>query len=116
MSLNRYWTRDVVVAAVVSGLLISASAVNLVAFSMTEVAGFVTGGVCVWLVVRENVWNWPVRIANSAIYFVVFAVGIRSLLAMMALRVSRFVLRRLTSARAEPSSARRASRSRTAPS
>jgi len=39
---------------------------------MTEVLGFATGGVCVWLVVREHMWNWPVGLANNAFFFVLF--------------------------------------------
>jgi len=42
-------------------------------FSMTEALGFVTGALCVYLVVRENVWNFPVGIANSAFFLVLFA-------------------------------------------
>lgn len=38
----------------------------------TEIFGFVTGAVCVWLAVKENVWNWPIGILSSAIYLVVF--------------------------------------------
>ena len=38
----------------------------------TEVLGFVTGAVSVWLAVRENVWNWPVGIINSATFLVLF--------------------------------------------
>jgi nicotinamide mononucleotide transporter len=38
----------------------------------TEVLGFITGGVCVWLVVREQVWNWPVGLANNIFFFVLF--------------------------------------------
>lgn len=30
----------------------------------TEIAGFVTGAICVWLVVIRNIWNFPVGIAN----------------------------------------------------
>ena len=37
-----------------------------------EVLGFATGGACVWLVVREHVWNWPVGIASNALLFAVF--------------------------------------------
>jgi nicotinamide mononucleotide transporter len=39
---------------------------------ITEVLGFITGAAAVWLTVKENVWNWPVGIANSAFYVVVF--------------------------------------------
>jgi nicotinamide mononucleotide transporter len=34
------------------------------ATSLGEILGFVTGAACVWLVVRRNVWNFPVGIAN----------------------------------------------------
>ncbi|HPE48566.1 MAG TPA: nicotinamide riboside transporter PnuC [Hyphomonas sp.] len=38
----------------------------------TEIAGFVTGAVCVWLVVIRNIWNFPVGIANYVFFFVLF--------------------------------------------
>lgn len=37
-----------------------------------EVAGFLTGALCVLLVVRQNIVNFPVGIANCVFYFVVF--------------------------------------------
>lgn len=37
-----------------------------------EAASFVTGAACVWLTVRENVWNFPIGLVNSAIFAVVF--------------------------------------------
>jgi nicotinamide mononucleotide transporter len=40
--------------------------------SWTEIAGFVTGAVSVWLYVRQNVWAWPVGIANSACWLALF--------------------------------------------
>ena len=40
---------------------------------VTEALGFVTGALCVYLVVLENVWNFPVGIANSAFFLVLFA-------------------------------------------
>jgi nicotinamide mononucleotide transporter len=46
---------------------------GLTPFSMTEALGFVTGALCVYLVVLENVWNFPVGIANSAFFLVLFA-------------------------------------------
>jgi len=40
--------------------------------SWGDMAGFVTGVVCVWLTARANIWNFPVGIANSAILGLVF--------------------------------------------
>ena len=41
-------------------------------YSLTETLGFVTGASCVYLVVREHVWNFPIGVASAAIYLVVF--------------------------------------------
>ena len=58
--------------------------------SWTEVLGFATGALCVWLIVRENVWNWPAGLANNVLFFVLF---FRSrLYAGMALQVVFFAL------------------------
>lgn len=40
--------------------------------STVEVIGFVSGALCVWLVARQNAWNWPVGIANNVTFFVLF--------------------------------------------
>lgn len=45
--------------------------------SLVEVLGFVSGALCVWLVARQNVWNWPIGIANNVTFFILFlAAGI----------------------------------------
>lgn len=41
--------------------------------SWAEVVGFVTGAFCVWLVARNNIWNWPVGILNNLAFLVLFA-------------------------------------------
>jgi nicotinamide mononucleotide transporter len=38
----------------------------------TELLGSITGAVCVWLLVKENIWNWPVGIANNIFYIYIF--------------------------------------------
>ncbi|WP_235925953.1 nicotinamide riboside transporter PnuC [Actinokineospora pegani] len=40
--------------------------------SWMEVVGFVTGALCVWLVARQNVWNWPIGIVNNLAFFALF--------------------------------------------
>ena len=37
-----------------------------------EIFGAVTGFLCVWLVARQNLWNWPLGITNNLLYLVVF--------------------------------------------
>jgi nicotinamide mononucleotide transporter len=37
-----------------------------------EMLGFITGALCVWLLARQNIWNWPIGIANNIFYIVVF--------------------------------------------
>jgi nicotinamide mononucleotide transporter len=37
--------------------------------------GFISGVICVYLVVKENDWNWSIGIINSAILFFVFLKG-----------------------------------------
>ena len=40
--------------------------------SATEILGFLTGVINVGLLVRQNLWNWPVGISNNLIYLAVF--------------------------------------------
>ncbi|GGK66468.1 putative nicotinamide mononucleotide transporter [Sphaerisporangium melleum] len=40
-----------------------------------ELLGFVTGAVTVWLVVRQNIWNWPLGIANVVLLGLIFVEG-----------------------------------------
>lgn len=37
-----------------------------------ETFAFVSGAICVWLVVRENIWNFPVGLVNVSLYAYVF--------------------------------------------
>jgi len=41
--------------------------------SGTELLGFITGVLNVYLVTRENIWSWPLGVLNALFYIVVFA-------------------------------------------
>lgn len=56
-------------------LLQPAFHVGSVPTSHAELLGFVTGAVTVWLVVRQNIWNWPIGIANVSLLGLVFLDG-----------------------------------------
>lgn len=43
-----------------------------VPIDFTEACGFVTGAVCVWLVTRESIWNWPIGLANNLFFALLF--------------------------------------------
>jgi nicotinamide mononucleotide transporter len=40
--------------------------------SLIEILGFLTGAVNVWLLARQNIWNWPMGLANNTLYVAVF--------------------------------------------
>ncbi|MBV9864560.1 MAG: nicotinamide mononucleotide transporter [Abitibacteriaceae bacterium] len=81
---------DVLVGSAVSLVLIIGSWCHWLPLGLTEVFGFVTGGICVWLTVKENVWNWPLGIAND-IFFVFLFLSSR-LYADMTLQVVYIIL------------------------
>ncbi|KAF0178497.1 MAG: nicotinamide mononucleotide transporter [Limisphaerales bacterium] len=58
-----------------STITLAASLLGWWSIALTEALGFATGGVCVWLVVREHVWNWPVGLANNVFFFILFLQG-----------------------------------------
>jgi nicotinamide mononucleotide transporter len=63
---------EVIVMAAVSALSAAATWLKWWPIPAIEVLGFVTGGICVWLVVREHVWNWPIGIANNVVFLLMF--------------------------------------------
>src|SRR5262249_50289724 len=66
---------EVGVMLVCSLFVLLASYGNWWSIGVTEAWGFVTGGICVWLVVREHVWNWPIGLANNLFFLVLFFHG-----------------------------------------
>lgn len=60
------------VLAVPSALLLLASWFKWAPIDLTEACGFVTGAVCVWLVTRGNIWNWPVGLLNNLFFTFLF--------------------------------------------
>jgi nicotinamide mononucleotide transporter len=59
-------------ATAIGVALILASWRHLIPYSLTETLGFVTGAACVYLVVKENIWNFPVGIANDLFFLILF--------------------------------------------
>jgi nicotinamide mononucleotide transporter len=69
-----FWKRpDFLVGFTLGLALLAASWRGLLPFNLTETLGFVTGAACVYLTVIENIWNFPLGIANSAFFLVLFA-------------------------------------------
>lgn len=65
-------TFDYLLIIVIGAGLIVSSWLHLVPYDLTETLGFVTGAACVYLVVREDVWNFPVGIANDIFFLFLF--------------------------------------------
>lgn len=82
-----HWYEWAVLAAA-SGLLIWFASMDWL--KGDEVFGFLTGGACVWLVVRQHILNWPVGLVNNIVFFVLFLNA--RLYADMGLQVVFFVL------------------------
>ena len=66
---------ELVAMLIISTLVLAASYRGWWAISVEEAWGFATGGICVWLVVREHLWNWPVGLANNIVFFILFLRG-----------------------------------------
>ena len=60
------------ILAIISVLLLAASIEKWISIGLTEVLGFISGAVCVLLVVEQNIWNFPVGIANNVFFIFLF--------------------------------------------
>jgi len=63
---------EVAVGLLLGITLLQASWFGWIAYPFGETLGFVTGAWCVYLVVREHIWNFPITILSSSVYLVVF--------------------------------------------
>ncbi|MFN8514049.1 MAG: nicotinamide riboside transporter PnuC [Chloroflexia bacterium] len=63
---------EVASAIALSAALVAGTLLGWLPLDMTEVFGFVTGGVCVWLTVRQQILNWPIGLASNVFYIVLF--------------------------------------------
>jgi nicotinamide mononucleotide transporter len=63
---------DYLLIIAISSVSIVASQLRLIPYELTETLGFVTGAACVYLVIREDVVNFPVGIANDVFFLVLF--------------------------------------------
>lgn len=52
--------------------LLSAAWFKWAPIDFTEACGFVTGAVCVWLVTKGNIWNWPIGLLNNLFFAFLF--------------------------------------------
>src|SRR5215204_2408700 len=55
-----------------SAALVVGTVAGWLPLELTEVFGFVTGGVCVWLTVRQQIWSWPIGLASNAFFIGLF--------------------------------------------
>jgi nicotinamide riboside transporter PnuC len=69
---SRTEVRVYALAVAASAALLIAAYAHRTPFSSQEAWGFVTGGWCVWLQVKENIWAWPISLVNNAVFFFLF--------------------------------------------
>lgn len=82
------WERALMILG--SAALLLGAWTGALPLGLTETLGFVTGAVGVWLTVKQNIWSWPIGIANSTFFLALFF-GAR-LFADMGLQVIYIIL------------------------
>lgn len=63
---------ELVIAFLGSAILLVGALLQILPLNLTEVLGFITGAICVWLTVKQNIWNWPIGIASNLFFIVLF--------------------------------------------
>ena len=71
-NIHKIFTRDMVIWTTASVALIGLTKAQIIPSTTTEVVGFLSGALCVWLLVKQNIWNWPLGIINAIAYFFLF--------------------------------------------
>jgi nicotinamide mononucleotide transporter len=61
-----------IILSALSAFLFVCSLNKWIPIGPTEVLGFVSGAVCVLFVVNQNIWNFPVGIANNIFFIILF--------------------------------------------
>lgn len=61
-----------IILILASMVLLTASLCKWTTIGITEVLGFITGAVCVLLVVEQNIWNFPIGLANNVFFIILF--------------------------------------------
>ena len=69
---DRKFRIEAATALTLSAALILCAWRKWLPLDLTEAFGFATGAICVWLVTRGNLWNWPVGLANNIVFAILF--------------------------------------------
>lgn len=46
--------------------------INFLTYHQLEIYSWMSGALCVWLITRENIWNWPIGMINNLVLGFVF--------------------------------------------
>lgn len=68
----RKLTADTIIVPAFSVLLPLAAWQKWLPIDLTEAWAFATGALCVWLVTKGNIWNWPIGLANNILFAILF--------------------------------------------
>jgi len=63
---------DTIIVPALSAALLLCSWQKWLPINLTEAWGFATGALCVWLVTKSNIWNWPIGLANNIFFAILF--------------------------------------------
>jgi nicotinamide mononucleotide transporter len=71
-STSRKFTFEITTVFFVAALLLITAWQKWLPLELTEAFGFATGAICVWLVTKGHIWNWPVGLANNIFFAILF--------------------------------------------